>query len=143
MRRFAALYICMQTLEGVEMVFESPSSPKAILLLFHGCQHSSTDWWPKSAGCTACTGVVRAAINHVVCALGLASKTSYIPGCKIVKHAPCVRTYLLACFVALDFLPSTRHMIACILLSRNNRQYYQMSHRASCLRPVGVGSILC
>ena len=47
----------MQVIEGVETVFESPSSPKAVLLLFHGCRHSSTDWWPESQGCPACTGI--------------------------------------------------------------------------------------
>lgn len=46
-----------ETLEGVELVFEVPASHKAILLLFHGCKHSSTDWWPKSEKCTNCTGL--------------------------------------------------------------------------------------
>lgn len=46
-----------QTFEGVQMVLEMPTNPTAVLLLFHGCQHSSTDWWPKSDGCPACTGL--------------------------------------------------------------------------------------
>ena len=51
---------CMQTVEGVEMVYEMPPRPKAVLLLFHGCQHSCTDWWPASEACTACKGASRA-----------------------------------------------------------------------------------
>lgn len=46
-----------QTFEGVQMAFEVPTNPKAVLLLFHGCQHSCTDWWPKSGGCPTCTGL--------------------------------------------------------------------------------------
>lgn len=46
-----------QTFEGVQMVLEEPLRPKAVLLLFHGCKHSSTDWWPKSDGCPACKGL--------------------------------------------------------------------------------------
>ena len=47
---------CLQTIEGVEMVYEMPLIPKAVLLLFHGCQHSCTDWWPASEACAACAG---------------------------------------------------------------------------------------
>ncbi len=49
-------YVLVQTFQGVQMVLEEPLHPKAVLLLFHGCKHSSTDWWPKSDGCPACKG---------------------------------------------------------------------------------------
>ena len=51
-----SVHAFVQTFEGVQMVLEEPLRPKAVLLLFHGCKHSSTDWWPKSDGCPACKG---------------------------------------------------------------------------------------
>lgn len=33
------------------------SPPKGILFLAHGCQHSMTDWWPKSKECKRCIGL--------------------------------------------------------------------------------------
>ena len=51
-----SVHVFVQTFEGVQMVLEEPLRPKAVLLLFHGCKHSSTDWWPKSDSCPTCKG---------------------------------------------------------------------------------------
>lgn len=72
-----------ETVEGVEMVYEMPPRPKAVLLLFHGCQHSCTDWWPASEACTACKGlpeemrITEAALaeGHAVVALSSQDRT--------------------------------------------------------------------
>lgn len=45
-----------QEVEGVDTVYEVPENPKGVLLLFHGCQHSSTDWWMQSEHCPECIG---------------------------------------------------------------------------------------
>ena len=38
------------------MVYTRVASPKAALLLFHGCSHSAKDWGFDSAACTGCIG---------------------------------------------------------------------------------------
>ena len=30
---------------GVETIWQSPISPKAVLILFHGCTHDAADWF--------------------------------------------------------------------------------------------------
>ena len=44
----------------VEYVYQIPTSsakPKGVVFLAHGCQHSSTDFWPKSDTCSSCIGL--------------------------------------------------------------------------------------
>lgn len=33
-------------------------TPKAVLLLFHGCSHSAIDWWHASKKCPTCLGML-------------------------------------------------------------------------------------
>ena len=48
--------LVLQAVEGVEVVWQGLPSPKGILMLFHGCRHSATDYFPKSDSCPACLG---------------------------------------------------------------------------------------
>jgi hypothetical protein len=44
----------------LEVYYQLPknnNNPKGIVVLFHGCGHSATDWWPKSDKCTSCIGL--------------------------------------------------------------------------------------
>jgi hypothetical protein len=47
--------------ERTEFVYQMPYiegiKPKGILVLFHGCQHSALDFWPKSENCMNCFGL--------------------------------------------------------------------------------------
>ena len=46
-----------QMIEGQEVVYErTHGTPKGILALFHGCQHSAIDFWSKQSACAACIG---------------------------------------------------------------------------------------
>ena len=48
----------LQTLAGVEAVWQMPSSPPlGLVLLTHGCGHSATDFWPPSPSCPRCIGL--------------------------------------------------------------------------------------
>jgi hypothetical protein len=47
-----------ETLDGIEFVFEIPVvKPVGVVFFAHGCSHSSTDFWPKSAACPKCIGL--------------------------------------------------------------------------------------
>jgi len=41
----------------VEAVWQLLPSPRAVLLLAHGCSHSGTDFWPPSPACPNCLGL--------------------------------------------------------------------------------------
>ena len=45
--------------DGTEYIWQPPEigTPRGILLLFHGCQHSATDWFPRSSDCPRCIGL--------------------------------------------------------------------------------------
>lgn len=45
-----------QAVEGVEVVWQGVPNPKGILMLFHGCRHSATDYFPQSDSCPHCLG---------------------------------------------------------------------------------------
>lgn len=47
------------SLDGIEYVYQAPSSrpPLGILFLLHGCSHSATDAWPRSESCESCIGL--------------------------------------------------------------------------------------
>lgn len=46
-----------QIIAGTEVVYTRVASPKAVLLLFHGCSHSARDWGSNSSTCPGCLGV--------------------------------------------------------------------------------------
>lgn len=53
----------------VEIVYQLPAAfPVGVLAVFHGCQHSATDWWPRTESCPQCTGlpVERAIVAEAV-----------------------------------------------------------------------------
>jgi hypothetical protein len=55
----AAATACHQNLGGAQVVWQLPASGtrvKGLLLAFHGCSHSSTDFWPRGPSCDACIG---------------------------------------------------------------------------------------
>ena len=44
-------------IERQEVVYERLNgTPRGILALFHGCQHSATDFWSKHSSCATCIG---------------------------------------------------------------------------------------
>jgi hypothetical protein len=47
-----------QVVGGVEVltITQGAATPKAVVLLFHGCSHSATDWWHASKNCPSCLG---------------------------------------------------------------------------------------
>lgn len=47
-----------QVVAGMEvlLVTQGVTTPKAVLLLFHGCSHSAIDWWHASTNCPTCLG---------------------------------------------------------------------------------------
>lgn len=45
------------TPDGTQLVLQRASQPKGTVLLFHGCSHSATDFFPKSASCQSCLGL--------------------------------------------------------------------------------------
>lgn len=46
-----------EVIGGSEVVIANISRPSAVLLVFHGCSHSATDWWFPSSGCAKCQGL--------------------------------------------------------------------------------------
>lgn len=47
-----------EKVDGSELVWQKPlNTPTAAIFLAHGCAHSATDWWPKSANCPNCIGL--------------------------------------------------------------------------------------
>jgi hypothetical protein len=45
-------------LDDIEFVYQVPDSEvQGLVVLFHGCSHSATDWWPKSSSCPHCIGL--------------------------------------------------------------------------------------
>jgi hypothetical protein len=79
------------------------NNPTAVVVLFHGCQHSSTDWWPQSASCVNCIGlpiettIVQAALDANFFVIAISSKNRKNHRCwnamdinpvsKIINHA--------------------------------------------------------
>jgi hypothetical protein len=45
-----------QEIDGTEVVYTRVASPKAVLLLFHGCSHWARDWGRNSTSCPGCLG---------------------------------------------------------------------------------------
>lgn len=45
------------TPDGTQLVLQRASNSKGTVLLFHGCSHSATDFFPKSASCQPCLGL--------------------------------------------------------------------------------------
>lgn len=46
-----------RSLEGAEAMYEIPPSPKAVMFVAHGCQHSATDFWEQTRSCPTCLGL--------------------------------------------------------------------------------------
>ncbi|KAK9797360.1 hypothetical protein WJX73_002960 [Symbiochloris irregularis] len=46
-----------EVLDGTEVLLLNTTKPKAVLLVFHGCSHSATDWWFGSDTCQTCSGL--------------------------------------------------------------------------------------
>lgn len=44
-------------LQGTQLVWQIPPSPKAVLFIAHGCQGSATHFWDKSPNCAECLGL--------------------------------------------------------------------------------------
>ncbi|KAF3333346.1 hypothetical protein FCM35_KLT01037 [Carex littledalei] len=42
---------------GTEVIYQIPSSPKAVLFVAHGCNLHAYDFWDKSSNCPHCTGL--------------------------------------------------------------------------------------
>lgn len=42
---------------GTEVIYQIPSSPKAVLFVAHGCNLHAYDFWDKSPNCPRCTGL--------------------------------------------------------------------------------------
>lgn len=48
----------LETIEDVEAVWQLPATtPSNIMLLAHGCNHGSIDFWPRSPKCAQCIGL--------------------------------------------------------------------------------------
>jgi len=72
--------------KDAEVVWQKPAGAvKGVLLVFHGCSHSATDWWPKSAACPKCIGlpeevnITRVALHrgYALVALSSAARNSH------------------------------------------------------------------
>lgn len=66
--------------DDIEFVFQLPKTrPQGVLFVAHGCSHSATDWWPKSASCPKCIGlpvetsIVRKGLDHNYAILAISS----------------------------------------------------------------------
>lgn len=46
-----------EIIDGQSIVWESVKSPEGVLLVFHGCSHSATDWWDQQGSCPQCIGL--------------------------------------------------------------------------------------
>lgn len=46
-----------EVIDGQRIVWEGVASPKGVLLVFHGCGHSATDWWDRQESCPDCKGL--------------------------------------------------------------------------------------
>jgi len=57
-------------IDGQEVVYERPTgTPRGILALFHGCQHSAIDFWSKQSTCATCIGErVVSMLKDLICA---------------------------------------------------------------------------
>ncbi|XP_010525375.1 PREDICTED: uncharacterized protein LOC104803188 [Tarenaya hassleriana] len=42
---------------GTDVIWQIPSSPKAVLFIAHGCQRRATDFWDRSLECPKCIGL--------------------------------------------------------------------------------------
>ena len=43
--------------DPIELLWQKPRDPTALLLLAHGCHHAATDFFPKSETCPTCAGL--------------------------------------------------------------------------------------
>jgi len=72
---------------GVEVVRQMPTRPTRVIFLAHGCQHSATDWWPKSKACPLCIGlpeekkIVQAALKRNYMAVAMSSMDRQFSRC--------------------------------------------------------------
>lgn len=46
-----------EVIDGQAIVWENVKTPKGVILVFHGCSHSATDWWDKQDSCPKCIGL--------------------------------------------------------------------------------------
>lgn len=60
----------LQMIDGTEVLVitvAGAASPKAVLLLFHGCSHSAIDWWHASKNCPMCLGALSFLLPNSAC----------------------------------------------------------------------------
>ena len=94
-----------QVVGGVEVltVTQGAATPKAVLLLFHGCSHSATDWWHASKNCPSCLGApargpltqregwgaaLRGLLDTESCAVACVGRAWLIAACKPSARCP-------------------------------------------------------
>jgi len=84
-------------------VTQGAATPKAVLLLFHGCSHSATDWWHASKNCPSCLGApargpltqregwgaaLRGLLDTESCAVACVGRAWLIAACKPSARCP-------------------------------------------------------
>jgi hypothetical protein len=77
----------------VTYVWEEPlGTPKGILFLAHGCQHSALDFWPSNPKCEECVGlpeehkIVKKALESKYTVLAISSHSQGHGGCWAARH---------------------------------------------------------
>jgi hypothetical protein len=67
-------------LDGKEFVYQLPQGKiEGVVILAHGCAHSSTDWWPKTDTCEKCIGlpiektIVKESLNRNILPIAISS----------------------------------------------------------------------
>eukprot|EP00983_Pelagomonas_calceolata_P016300 515361-Pelagomonas_calceolata.AAC.2 len=97
-----------QVLENTEIVWQKPTgTPRALLLIAHGCSHSAVDFWPKSGRCPTCLGQLssfslRVSGSPCLQLLSVACKSVATPNGAVVGQE-----YLLAIFPAKIGVPGS------------------------------------
>ena len=76
-----------QMIDGQEVVYERPTgTPKGILALFHGCQHSAIDFWSRQPACASCIGERFSLVSGIQCLLAVNMITG-LTSMRLVTHA--------------------------------------------------------
>lgn len=60
-------HLCLQEIQGMEVVLVRSRSTRGVLMVFHGCMRRPTDWWHYEPTCVTCTGGAASAALQVVC----------------------------------------------------------------------------
>ncbi|XP_072983900.1 uncharacterized protein [Typha latifolia] len=47
----------LQSMNGTDVIWQIPTSPKAVLFIAHGCNVRATNFWDKSSNCPSCDGL--------------------------------------------------------------------------------------